>query len=112
MQLKDKVQEAINKENEEGEANLLKQRKLKFPLWSLERLRKEVIEALSSHWLEPILSFDVENSKDSHIDMPITCKAFIFHCLESTVAIPSPDSKVDQDLLRYYLEFSQPQYLT
>ena len=72
----------------------------------------KVIEAPNSHWLEPVLSFDVENSKDSQFDMPINRKAFIFHCFESTMAIPSPDPKVDQDLLEYYHEFSQPQYLT
>ncbi|KAL7592583.1 hypothetical protein Lser_V15G33727 [Lactuca serriola] len=109
QQIKERVKEAINKENEERE---LKQRKLKFPPWSLERLRREVIEAPSLHWLEPVLSFEVENSKDSQFDMPITRKAFIFHCFESTVAIPSPDPIVDQDLLNYYHEFSQPQYLT
>ena len=44
--------------------------------------------------------------------MPITRKAFIFHCFNSTAAIPSPDPKVDRDLLEFYLEFAQPQYLT
>ena len=85
----------INQENKDREANLIYQRKLKFPLWSLERLRMKVIEAPNSHWLEPVLSFDVENSKDSQFDMPINRKAFIFHCFESTMAIPSPDPKVD-----------------
>ncbi|XP_023752233.1 uncharacterized protein LOC111900585 [Lactuca sativa] len=65
QEIKERVNEAINQENEKSEVNLLKQRKLKFSLWSLERLRKEVIEAPSSHWLEPVLSFDAENSKDS-----------------------------------------------
>ena len=58
------------------------------------------------------MSFGLDNSKDAQFDMPITRKAFIFHCFNSTVAIPSPDPKVDRDLLEFYLEFSQPQYQT
>lgn len=40
-----------------------------FPLWTMENLLKEVIEAPSTHWLELVLSFDVENSKDSQFDV-------------------------------------------
>lgn len=112
QEIKQKVTEAINKENAVREANVLNQRKLMFPLWTLERLRKEVIEAPSSRWIELVLPFNVENSKDSQFDMPITRKAFIFHCFTPIVAIPSPDLKVDQGLLEYYHEFSQLQYLT
>lgn len=90
---------------------MLDQRKLKFPILSLERLRREAIDAPSSHSLEPVVSFAVENTKDCQFDMPITQKAFIFHYFESTVATPSPDPIVDQDLLNYYHEFSKPQYL-
>ena len=58
------------------------------------------------------MSFGLDNSKDAQFDMPITRNAFIFHCFNSTVAIPSPDPKVDRDLLEFYLEFDKPQYLT
>lgn len=58
------------------------------------------------------MSFGLDNSKDAQFDMLITRKAFIFHYFNSTVAIPSLDPKVDRDLLEFYLEFSQPQYLT
>ena len=67
---------------------------------------------MNTHWLEPVMSLGLENSKDAHFDMPITRKAFIFHCFNSTAAIPSLDPKVDRDLLEFYLEFAQPQYVT
>nr|KAJ0191135.1 hypothetical protein LSAT_V11C800454070 [Lactuca sativa] len=58
------------------------------------------------------MSFGLDNSKDAQFDMPITRKAFIFYCFNSTAAIPSPDPKVDRNLLEFYLEFAKPQYLT
>ncbi|XP_023741432.1 uncharacterized protein LOC111889514 [Lactuca sativa] len=36
-----------------------------FPLWSLEKLMKEAIESPSTHWLERVVSFDYENTRDS-----------------------------------------------
>nr|KAJ0227884.1 hypothetical protein LSAT_V11C100043130 [Lactuca sativa] len=83
-----------------------------FPLWSLEKLMKEAIESPSTHWLEPVVFFYCENTRDSQFDMPITRRAFVFHCFGSIVNVPSPDLKVDQELINYYLQFSQPQYLT
>ncbi|XP_023737212.1 uncharacterized protein LOC111885160 [Lactuca sativa] len=114
------LEEKLHKDEEETE----RERKLKelndalecikslFPLWSSEKLLKEAIESPSTHWLEPVLCFYHENSRDSMFDMPITRKVFIFYCFESMVAIPSPNPMVDRDLIEYYLAFSQPQYLT
>ena len=58
------------------------------------------------------MSFGLENSKDAQFDMPINRKEFIFHCFASMAVVPSLDTKVDRDLNDFYLEFSQPQYLT
>nr|KAJ0203831.1 hypothetical protein LSAT_V11C500231530 [Lactuca sativa] len=99
-------------EKEMKEKELLDKKKLMFPEWTIESLQREFIEELSTHWIELVLSFSLENSKDAQFDMPINRKAFIFHCFASTAVVPSPDPKVDRDLLEFYLEFAQPQYLT
>ncbi|XP_052622628.1 zinc finger BED domain-containing protein RICESLEEPER 2-like [Lactuca sativa] len=44
--------------------------------------------------------------------MPITRKAFTFHCFDSTVEVPFPNTKVDRELIDFYLKYDQPQYLT
>ena len=64
------------------------------------------------YWLEPIASFNCENSKDSQFDMPITRKAFTFHCFDVTAEVPHPNLKVDRELIDFYLKYGQPQYLT
>ncbi|KAL7603436.1 hypothetical protein Lser_V15G20514 [Lactuca serriola] len=45
-------------------------------------------------------------------DMPITPKAFVFHCFLPIAEVPRPDTKVDREFIDYYLEFTQRQYLT
>lgn len=107
------AREEEEREKRERDAHdVLVTRQALFPPWTLEKLIKEVIESPSSHWLEPVASFDCDNTKDSQFGMLITRKAFVFHCFNSIANIPSPDPKVHRDLLNYYLEFSQPQYLT
>ncbi|KAL7594713.1 hypothetical protein Lser_V15G29516 [Lactuca serriola] len=44
--------------------------------------------------------------------MPITRKAFVFHCFELIIEVPSPHPQVDRELIDFYLKFGQPQYLT
>ena len=90
----------------------MERKKSLFPLWSKETLLKKDIESPSTHWLEPVQSLGFENSKDAQFDMPITRKAFVFHCVDSTFPIPFPDPKIDRDLLNFYVSFYQPQYLT
>ncbi|XP_052625071.1 uncharacterized protein LOC128132503 [Lactuca sativa] len=99
-------------EKKQKQKELLEKNKSIFPEWTIDLLQRDAIEEPSTHWLKPVMSFGLENSKDAQFDMPITRKAFIFHCFNSTAAIPSPDPKVDRDLLEFYLEFAQPQYLT
>ena len=86
--------------------------KLFFLFSSLDNLIKEAIDSPSTHWLEPVISLDCDNSRDSQFDMLITQKAFIFHSFEPIVEIPYPDPKVDRDLIEFYLAFTQPQYQT
>ena len=57
-------------------------------------------------------SFGLAHSQAAPFALPLPRKAFVFHCFNLTVAIPSPEPKVDRDLLEFYLEFAQPQYLT
>nr|KAJ0186423.1 hypothetical protein LSAT_V11C900487950 [Lactuca sativa] len=104
--------ETIELEKKLKEKELLEKKKSIFPKWTIQSLQIEAIDEPSTHWLEPVMSFGLENSKDVQFDIPITRKAFIFHCFISTAVIPSPDRKVERDLLAFYLEFAQPQYLT
>nr|KAJ0220074.1 hypothetical protein LSAT_V11C200061920 [Lactuca sativa] len=99
-------------EQKRKEAELLEKKKSMFPIWTIDSLQRCTIDEPSILWLEPVMSFGIENSKDAQFHMPITRKTFIFHCFNLTAAIPSPDPKVDRDILEFYLEFAQPQYLT
>nr|KAJ0227894.1 hypothetical protein LSAT_V11C100037890 [Lactuca sativa] len=87
-------------------------KKTLFPDWDRDTLITQAIEFPSIYWLEPIASFECENSKDSQFDMPITRKAFTFHCFDVTANVPHPNPKVDRELIDFYLKFGQPQYLT
>ncbi|KAL7589472.1 hypothetical protein Lser_V15G37512 [Lactuca serriola] len=108
----------IAKEAEEGERrnkeeeDALQCNKALFPEWTREKLINQAIEFPSVYWLEPVASFDCDNSKDSQFDMPITRKAFTFHCFEATAEVPFPHPKVDRELIDFYLKYGQPQYLT
>lgn len=86
------AKEAEERERKQKEAHdLLESHEILFPLQTLERMIKQAIDSPSTHWLEPVVSFDCENSTDSQFDMLITRKAFVFHCFEPTVEIASPD---------------------
>ena len=102
------AQEAKNKEEED----VLQCKKTLFPEWDRDTLINQAIEFPSMYWLEPIASFECDNSKDSQFDMPITRKAFTFHCFDVTAEVPHPNPKVDRELVDFYLKNGQPQYLT
>ena len=72
----------------------------------------EAVEFPSVHWLELVTSFNLTNTRDNQFDMPITKRAFIFHCFDSIVDIPSHDVKVDKALIDFYLTYGKPQYVT
>lgn len=88
------------------------EKKTLFSLWTLERLLKEAIESPNINWLELVISFDLENKMDSHFDIPITRRSFVFHCFKPIATVPVPDARVDRALIDYYLAYSQPQYMT
>ena len=104
--------EVEEKERNKEEEEALNYKKALFPLWTKETLINEAIDFPSVYWLEPVASFDCDNSKDSHFEMSITRKAFTFHCFDSTVEVPFPHPKVDRELIEFYLKYGQPQYLT
>lgn len=106
-----KEAEATEKRNKEKE-DILQCKKALFPEWTRDVLIIQAVESPSIYWLEPIASFDCENSKDSQFDMPIRRKAFTFHCFDSTVEVPFPSPKVDRELIDFYLKYGQTQYLT
>ncbi|XP_023754897.1 uncharacterized protein LOC111903350 [Lactuca sativa] len=89
-----KEAEEIERRNKEEE-DILQCKKALFPEWTRDVLISQAIESPSVYWLEPIASFDYDNSKDSQFDMPITRKSFTFHCFDSTVEVPFPNPKLD-----------------
>ena len=72
----------------------------------------EVVDLPSVHWLEPVASFDLVNTKDSQFDILITRRAFVFHCFDKIAEVPSSGAKVDRAHVDFYLTFTKPQYLT
>ena len=69
----------------------------------------KAVDLPSVYWLELVASFDLDNMKDSQFDMLITRRAFVFHCFDSVVEVPSPDTKLDKALVDFYLAFGKPQ---
>ncbi|KAL7583070.1 hypothetical protein Lser_V15G44417 [Lactuca serriola] len=107
------AREAEEAERKQKEANdLLESRKTLFPAWTRERMIKEAIDTPSILWLEPVISFDCNNSVDSQFDMPLTRKAFIFHAFSNIYEVPHPNPEVDRELIDFYLKAARPQYLT
>ncbi|KAL7589608.1 hypothetical protein Lser_V15G41254 [Lactuca serriola] len=100
--------ERRNKEEEDA----LQCKKTMFPEWDRDTLMTQAIEFPSVYWLEPVASFDYDNSRDLQFDMPITRKAFTFHFFDVTAEVPHPNLKFDRELINFYLKNGQPQYLT
>lgn len=88
----------------------MKAHKTIFPLWTLERIINEAIDNLNVYWLKPIGSFDMENSSDLQLDMPITPKAFLFRSFDKIANIYPADKGVDQALCSFYIKHMRPQY--
>ncbi|CAI9279819.1 unnamed protein product [Lactuca saligna] len=74
----------------------LKTQKTLFPLWTFERILNEAIKNPNCYWLDPVTSFELENSLDSQLDLPITLKAIQFCSLDKIVNAPIPDYDDDQ----------------
>nr|KAJ0216474.1 hypothetical protein LSAT_V11C300130030 [Lactuca sativa] len=67
------VRKAEEKERAEKEAQAtLKRKMLLFPKWNLKRMHNQVVDMPRQYGLDPMASFDVQNSQDSQFDLPIT----------------------------------------
>ncbi|CAI9287310.1 unnamed protein product [Lactuca saligna] len=107
------VREAKEKARVEHEAQLtLESRKLLFPLWNLERILNEMVDNPNIHWLEPVASFELENTLHLQLDVPITPKAFLFQSIEVIENTPPSHVNVDKSLMEFYLKHGKPQHLT
>ncbi|CAI9285325.1 unnamed protein product [Lactuca saligna] len=103
------AREAKEKEKVEREAQVtLESRKLLFPLWTFEHIMNEAIDNPSQYWLEPVASFDLQNSHNSQLDLPITSKAFKFHSFIQVANIPLFDNGVDHTIFSFYLKHMKP----
>ena len=69
----------------------------------MQRILTEAIDNLSIHWLEPVTSFELENTLDSQLDFPITLKAFLFPSFEVITNAPDSDENVNKSLMAFYL---------
>lgn len=64
------AKEAEERQRKQKDAHdTLESRKKLFPLWTLEKLIDEATEFPNVHWLDPVVSFDLENTKGSQFDI-------------------------------------------
>ncbi|CAI9265059.1 unnamed protein product [Lactuca saligna] len=67
---------------------------------------------LIHYWLEPVVSFDLQNKQDSQLDLPITPKTFKFRSFVKVVNIPTTDNSAYHFLFSFYLKHMKPWYET
>ncbi|CAI9283896.1 unnamed protein product [Lactuca saligna] len=75
-----------------------------------ERILNEAIDNSNVYSLEPVVSFELENSPDSQLHLQITLKAFQFRSFYRIVNARLPDRNVDEELFSFYLKFLKQQY--
>ncbi|CAI9271820.1 unnamed protein product [Lactuca saligna] len=85
---------------------------LLFPKWTLKRIQHDAVELPSQYWLDPVASFDRQNSQDLQLDLPITPKAFRFRAFMKVANAPFSDNGANQLLFSIYLRHMKPQYET
>ena len=107
------IREAEEKERAEKEAQTtLQSKKLLFPKWTMKRIQNDVVDLPNQYWLDPIGSFDLQNTQDSQLDLPITPKDFRFHAFVKVANVALIDSRDDQMLFSFYLKNMKSQYKT
>ncbi|CAI9287051.1 unnamed protein product [Lactuca saligna] len=107
------IREAEEKERVKKEAQAtLNSKMLLFPKWALKCMQNQVVDMPSQCWLDPIASFDVQNSLDSQLELPITPNAFRFRAFIKVANVPFSDSTGDQLLFAFYLKHMKPQFKT
>ncbi|CAI9284800.1 unnamed protein product [Lactuca saligna] len=67
---------------------------------------------LKKERLELVVSFDLKNTQDSQLDIPIIPKAFRFRAFVKIVKAPITDNGADHMLFSFYLKHMKPQYET
>lgn len=78
----------------------------------MERILNEDVDNSNVYWLEPVISFDLENSSDLQLDFHITPKALLFRSFEKIEKAPITDYGVNHSLFSFYLKHRKPQYQT
>ena len=68
------------------------------------------IDNPSVYWLEPVTSFELENTLDSQLDFPITPKAFLFRSFDRVENALESVNNVNLMLISFYLKHGNPQY--
>ncbi|CAH1449861.1 unnamed protein product [Lactuca virosa] len=91
---------------------MLESRKHLFPVWTLKRILSEAVDMPSQYWLEPDVSFNLQNTQDWQLDLPISPKAFRFHSLMKIVNVPTTDSGAYQLRFSFYLKHMKLEYET
>lgn len=104
------VREVEEKEKAEREAQVtLETRKLLFTFQTLERIMSEDIDIPSQYWLELVMSYELLNTQDSQLDLPITPKPFKYRSFVKVVNVRLTDSGADRFLFSFYLKHMKPQ---
>ncbi|CAI9269354.1 unnamed protein product [Lactuca saligna] len=70
----------------------------------------EVVDIPSQYWLELVVAFDLQNTQDSQLDLPITPKAFRFRSFVKVTNSLLIDSGADHLLFSFYLKHIKSQY--
>lgn len=78
----------------------------------MEMILNEGVKNPSTHWLEPVISFELGNTLKSQLDLPITSKAFVFRSFEKIEKAPTSDTDVYHMVFSFYLKYGRPQYHT
>ncbi|CAI9275034.1 unnamed protein product [Lactuca saligna] len=95
----------------EREARLkLENKKLLFPILMLKQIQSEAVDFMNQYWLEPVVSFKLQNTQDSQLDLLITPMAFKFLSFIKVANSPSTGNCVDQLLFAFYLKQMRLQY--
>ncbi|CAI9283199.1 unnamed protein product [Lactuca saligna] len=97
-----------NSEVEESDENEVKRRKAQEAEMDEHQSLNWEAEAKDMNWLEPITSFDLENSQISQFDMPITPRAFLFRSFDVIANAPATDENVDNSLMEFYISHAKP----
>ncbi|CAI9302686.1 unnamed protein product [Lactuca saligna] len=87
------LREAEGKEKAVRESrSALESRKLLFLVWTLQIIQIQPVDSPNQYWLESVVSFDLQNTQDSQLDLPITSKAFMFCSFIKVANVPVSDN--------------------